>query len=402
MDYPRGASSAGLVDGKFVDENFIAGTPGSLIPASWGNGVTQEILNAITEAGLTPTEGQNNQLVMAIRQLSKPDPMQSFPSQVYRKNVLINGGFDIWQRGSSNVGPNVGGFIADRFRCDWNGDAGVNITQQNFVLGQTEVPNEPRHFLRWQQVTAGAGATVHKISQAIESVRTLAGKVATVTFWAKSDAARQLKVSLTQYFGPSGSASVENIVGNFQLTTSWARYTATFQVPSLAGKMLGGVNNDCLRLAFDLPLNVLQTVDLAQIQLEEGPVSTPFEYLSIAEQLINCQRYFEKSFNAGILVQAGNGTTTCQATFTQISAANSGQYGMNIPFLVQKRAQATIAIFSPGDNSNQVWNQSMGKACTGTTVQGLTNRNVAFATVTAVGSVPGHTLQLEWTADAEL
>lgn len=239
MDYPRGASSAGLVDGKFVDENFIAGTPGSLIPASWGNGVTQEILNAITEAGLTPTEGQNNQLVMAIRQLSKPDPMQSFPSQVYRKNVLINGGFDIWQRGSSNVGPNVGGFIADRFRCDWNGDAGVNITQQNFVLGQTEVPNEPRHFLRWQQVTAGAGATVHKISQAIESVRTLAGKVATVTFWAKSDAARQLKVSLTQYFGPSGSASVENIVGNFQLTTSWARYTATFQVPSLAGKMLG-------------------------------------------------------------------------------------------------------------------------------------------------------------------
>ncbi|RON56986.1 carbohydrate-binding protein CenC [Pseudomonas frederiksbergensis] len=402
MDYPNSVPSAGLVNGRFVDEDPMAGTPGSLIPASWGNGVTEEIRNAITEAGLTPKEDRNDQLATAIRQLSKPDPLQNFPAQVYRKNVLINGGFDIWQRGSSNIGPNIGGFIADRFRCDWNGNAGVNITQQNFVLGQTEVPNEPRHFLRWQQVTAGTGATVHKISQAIESVRTLAGKVATVTFWAKSDAARPLKVSITQYFGPSGSASVDNTVGNFQLTTSWARYTATFQVPSLAGKMLGNVNNDYLRLAFDLPLNVLQTVDLAQIQLEEGPVSTPFEYLSIPQQLIDCQRYFEKSFNAGILLQAGNGTTTCQATFTQISAANSGQYGMTIPFLVQKRAQATIAMFSPGDNSNQVWNQSMAKACTGTTVQGLTNRNIAFATVTAVGSVPGHTLQLEWTADAEL
>ena len=48
----------------------------------------------------------------------------------------------------------------------------------------------------------------------------------------------------------------------FQLTTAWARYTATFQVPVIAGKMLG--TNDCLRLAFDLPLNVVQTVDLAE------------------------------------------------------------------------------------------------------------------------------------------
>lgn len=402
MDYPNSIPSAGLVNGKFVDEDLIAGKPGSLIPASWGNSVTQEILGAITEAGLKPDEEQTNQLAQAIRQLSKPDPMQSFPSQVYRKNVLINGGFDIWQRGPSNIAPNTGGYVADRFRCDWNGNAGVNITQQSFTLGQAEVPNEPRYFLRWQQVTAGSGATIHKVSQNIESVRTLAGKVATVTFWAKSDAARPLKVSILQYFGPGGSASVENIVSNFQLTTSWARYTATFQLPSLAGKMLGGVNNDCLRLAFDLPLNVVQTVDFAQIQLEEGPVSTPFEYLPISQQLINCQRYYEKSFAAGISIQANNGTGTCQATFSQIPVANSGQYGMCVPFLVQKRTQATVVMFSPGDNSNQVWNQAIGKACTGTTLQGLTNRSMSFATVTAVGSAPGNTLQLEWTADAEL
>ncbi|PGR44779.1 phage tail protein, partial [Bacillus cereus] len=40
MDYPKSVPSVGLVDGRFVDENPVAGTPGSLIPAVWGNSVT--------------------------------------------------------------------------------------------------------------------------------------------------------------------------------------------------------------------------------------------------------------------------------------------------------------------------------------------------------------------------
>ena len=47
MDYPKSVPSVGLVDGRFVDENPVAGTPGSLIPAVWGNSVTQEILSVI-------------------------------------------------------------------------------------------------------------------------------------------------------------------------------------------------------------------------------------------------------------------------------------------------------------------------------------------------------------------
>lgn len=99
MDYPKSVPSAGLVNGKFVDENPIAGTPGSLIPASWGNAVTQEIVNAIDAAGMSPVEDQNNQLTLAIKELAKLDPLQAFPVQVYRKNHVINGNFDIWQRG---------------------------------------------------------------------------------------------------------------------------------------------------------------------------------------------------------------------------------------------------------------------------------------------------------------
>ncbi len=69
MDYPKSLPGVGLVNGKFVDENPVVGTPGSLVPASWGNAVTQEILGVITAAGLTPAEGSNAQLVTAINSL---------------------------------------------------------------------------------------------------------------------------------------------------------------------------------------------------------------------------------------------------------------------------------------------------------------------------------------------
>ncbi len=71
MDFPISVPSIGLVDGKFVDEDPLLGTPGSLIPAQWGNAVTEEVLHVITEAGLTPAELDNTQLAVAIRLINK-------------------------------------------------------------------------------------------------------------------------------------------------------------------------------------------------------------------------------------------------------------------------------------------------------------------------------------------
>jgi hypothetical protein len=70
MDYPNSVPSAGLVNGKFVDENPLTGTPGSLIPADWGNGVTLEILNVINAAGITPDEKKYDQLLQAIQSVT--------------------------------------------------------------------------------------------------------------------------------------------------------------------------------------------------------------------------------------------------------------------------------------------------------------------------------------------
>lgn len=81
MDYPKSVPSAGLVNGKFIDENPLTGKPGSLIPADWGNGVTDEIVNVISAAGLAPNESDNTQLKAAISTLVEKNRNESFASK---------------------------------------------------------------------------------------------------------------------------------------------------------------------------------------------------------------------------------------------------------------------------------------------------------------------------------
>lgn len=69
MDYPKSAPGIGLVGGKFIDENVQTGQQGSLIPAAWGNAVTDEILAVIAGAGLIPNESTYDQLLEAIETL---------------------------------------------------------------------------------------------------------------------------------------------------------------------------------------------------------------------------------------------------------------------------------------------------------------------------------------------
>jgi hypothetical protein len=69
MDYPKSVPGVGLVGGKFVDENTATGQVGSLVPSSWGNAVTLELLKVIEDGGLLPDEYDNAQLSAAIKQL---------------------------------------------------------------------------------------------------------------------------------------------------------------------------------------------------------------------------------------------------------------------------------------------------------------------------------------------
>ncbi|MDP2747958.1 phage tail protein [Pseudomonas sp.] len=315
-------------------------------------------------------------------------PAQDFAAQVFRKNLLINGNFDIWQRATENPSSALGGYVTvDRFRTDWDGTALVNISRQAFALGQTAVPNEPSYFLRWQQVTAGAGSATHTIQQKIESVRTCAGKTVTLSFWAKADSARNITAELLQVFGTGGapSAPVQTPAQVFALGVAWKKCVATFALPSIAGKTLGSNGNDCLAVVLNLPLNVLQTIDIAQIQLEESAVATPFESRPAAVELALCQRYYE----AATVRWAANylSTTTNGSTF--------GYFAIDVPFKATKRAIPTITKTNPAPNPHVMVFQASA------TVDYIAMNNGAsyLGTGTYIGA---NAFSSSWTASAEL
>lgn len=70
MDFPKSMPDIGLVNGQFVGEDITTGQVGSYIPSSWGNAVTQEILNVIEDAELVPDERNNTQLSIAINKIA--------------------------------------------------------------------------------------------------------------------------------------------------------------------------------------------------------------------------------------------------------------------------------------------------------------------------------------------
>ena len=228
-------------------------------------------------------------------------------SVVGRKNAIINGNFDIWQRATSQTASGIGS--DDRWNNNRSGSTQV-VSRQAFALGQTDVPNNPKYYSR-TVVTSVAGTNNYVVkNHKIEGVETFAGTTATLSFWAKADANKNIAVELRHYFGTGGSPStaVDAIgVTTVALTTSWVKHTVSVAIPSIANKVLGTDGNDSLQLNlwmdtgsnWNARTNSLGqqsgTFEFSQVQIEAGSVATTFEPRSVGEEYLLCQRYYQDS-----------------------------------------------------------------------------------------------------------
>lgn len=257
------------------------------------------------------------------------------------KNKLINGNFDIWQRGTSFT---TAGYSADRWLTSADTNSGWTVSRQAFTVGQTEVPGEPTYFMRFAISAGNLAGPVFQ--QRIEDVRTFAGKTVTASFYTKVSSGSTFTPSyfrMTQNFGSGGSAD-SFVIPNETITAitgSWAKYTYTFNVPSITGKTIGTGNY--VTFMFRIPDSTTTTVDLAQVQVEEGSVATGFEFRPIGVETALCQRYYQ--------VRSG----------TQIHATRGFQSDvsvrMNVFLVNPMRAAPTVALvgatsFSAGPSVN--------------------------------------------------
>ena len=207
------------------------------------------------------------------------------------KNKIINADFGIWQRGTS-FNPSATGFFffADRWRSYTYSASATTASQQTFTAGTAPVAGyEGTYFGR----VVSTNTFAYFSYNAIENVRTFAGQTVTLSYWAKSASAQTLnEVQVSQYFGSTGSTTVATNLTAPSITTSWARYTHTFTMPSISGKTIGG-GNDGIYINIKGAIN--NALDMWGFQLEAGSTATDFVTASGGSpqaELAMCQRYY--------------------------------------------------------------------------------------------------------------
>jgi hypothetical protein len=235
------------------------------------------------------------------------------------KNKIINGAFDIWQRGTSfALSDGAVTYTTDRFYSFLSGTFSATISRQAFTAGTAPAaPYESQYFWRNTISSITGSLNFNRFGQKIEDVRTLAGQTVTVSFWAKAGANASWTPQLVQEFGSGGSSAVFASGSAVSVTTSWQRFTQTISVPSISGKTIGAGSS--LTFIIDMPLSGAQTNDVWGVQVEAGSVATAFQTATgtIQGELAAARRYYVRFGAAdGLTTSAfneyayGNTTTT--------------------------------------------------------------------------------------------
>lgn len=223
------------------------------------------------------------------------------------RNKIVDGRFDFWYEATTQ---STNGYGSDTMWTNIHSGSTKVHSQQPLVAG-VDLPAidcpTATYFSR-TVVTSVAGAANYVVkTQNIEGVGTLAGKVVTLSFYAKADAVKNIAVTFTQNFGTGGSTAITGIGAQLvSLSTAWKRYSVQVTLPSISGKTLGTGHLTSVLFGFDIGSNYAATYaslgqqsgtfDIACVQLEEGSVATPFEELPMEISEKRVHRYYEFAY----------------------------------------------------------------------------------------------------------
>jgi hypothetical protein len=333
-------------------------------------------------------------------------------SQFTNRNRFINGDFSVWQRGSTFT---TTGYSADR----WNGNittSGATITRQAFVLGQTDVPNEPEAYLQAAVTTVAGAAAAVTLRQRIESVRSFAGQTVTLSFYLQAASTTPIAITTSQNFGTTGTPTATNqkYIGTVTPVDSlWHRYSLTFAVDSISGASLGTDGNDYFMVEFWLDAgsnfntitNTLGqrsgTYKFSSMQIELGSQPTPFEVIGNGITMASCQRYYQKSFLYGTVPAQNAGTSGAQIVPARVNTTGT-TYSSDIIFPVAMRAAPTLTTYNPSAASAQARDLVALVNATATVVASASTRSFIINYNGASTSAIGNPFAIHWTAESEL
>ena len=237
-----------------------------------------------------------------------------------RRNIVINGGMQIFQRGTSFTSVANTAYHADRFELYMQNEA-----SQYTVTQDSDTPNGFGNCLKLDVTTADTSIAsneevklLYKIEgQDLQQFKkgTSDTEKMTLSFYVKTN---KTGVYCVELFDRDNSREVS--ASYTVADANWNRYTITFPADSsgafdddnassleisfwlVAGSAVqGGTLNTAWRSAADGSsatgqVNFSDSTDnnwqLTGVQLEVGSQATPFEHRSFGEELPLCQRYY--------------------------------------------------------------------------------------------------------------
>jgi len=225
----------------------------------------------------------------------RADSVQDVRDQlrVGRKNLLINGSFDVWQRGTSITDTTNGPYnyiTADHW-----------VTYYTGTYAQTDVALPNGVNAKGLKFTTASSAP--NFNCPIEDGgKILKGRTITFSWWMRaSKAFSNIKSRVNNVGnGTYGASQYDVGIVTYQsndVTTEWTHHTYTVTLPDALtydhiNAEIWGFNDDWSNGDW---------FEFTQVQLELGSVATDFEQRSYAEELALCQRYFLRIKTAGLV-----------------------------------------------------------------------------------------------------
>lgn len=300
------------------------------------------------------------------------------------RNAIINGDFNIWQRGASFPSAAGGNFFADRWRYSKVGAMVHDISRSVDVptVAQAGRLFNYSSLVDCTTVDTSIAATDHAVLlQYIEGYNfvPLAQKEFTISFWVKATKTGVYCVSV------KNSGTDRTCVKEYTVNASdtWEYKTLTFPASPSAGTW-NYTNGLGLRVQFVLVTGTTyqttpdswQTGDffatsnqvnacdnasnnfrITGVQIEKGSVATPFEQISIQKELELCQRYYEKSYNLET-PPGTNGGAPGLKQYAHQAVTGAGYVEAHFPFLTRKRINPTLYLWSSDGSVNNVMNDA--------------------------------------------
>ena len=273
----------------------------------------------------------------------------------YNGNAIINGGMDIWQRGTTFTTTSGVAYTADRWASHTISAGGSVTTSRQTVSDTTNLPTI-QYATKFQRVAANTNTGILSFFNTLESADSyrFAGQTATLSFYAKKGANYSAASSILVSNVASGTGTDEPLraftgiidrTQNNTLTTTWQRFTQTVSITATATEV--GVQ------FYFTPVGTAgadDSVSITGVQLELGSVATTFKRSNgsggtIQGELAACQRYYW-------LCASGVDQSVCNAFYY-----NSNQVRGHITFPVQMRVAPSL-VSTIGTNYYQAVNSN--------------------------------------------